>query len=100
MNISQYKTKIASRYIPVNPEQIGLKIIEAEYYLASIKHDGYFGALEIKNGKATLYDRNRNPKDIPAITKAVKNINEEIIIAGEICLFKDGREKKRSKLWK
>ena len=33
MNISQYKTKIASRYMPLDPEQIGLKIIVADYWL-------------------------------------------------------------------
>ena len=66
MNVSLYKSKVASRYIPVDPEQIGLKIMEADYYLTSIKHDGYFASLEIKQGKATLYDRNGNIKEIKA----------------------------------
>ena len=91
MNISQYKTKVASRYMPVDPEQIGLKIIEADYYFTSIKHDGYFAALEIKNGKATLYDRNGNPKEIKAITTAAKSIKEDVMLAGEICVFKNGK---------
>jgi ATP-dependent DNA ligase len=91
MNISQYKTKVASRYMPVDPEQIGLKIMEADYYFTSIKHDGYFAALEIKNGKATLYDRNGNPKEIKAITNAAKSIKEDVMLAGEICVFKNGK---------
>jgi hypothetical protein len=91
MNISQYKTKIASRYLPVDPEQIGLKIIESEYYYASVKHDGYFSALEIKDGVATLYDRNGNPLEIKAITAAAKTIKEDLLLAGEICVFKDGK---------
>jgi len=91
MNISQYKTKIASRYMPVDPEQIGLKIIEADYYFTSIKFDGYFAALEIKKGKATLFDRNGNPKEIKAITTAAKSIKEDVMLAGEICVFKNGK---------
>jgi ATP-dependent DNA ligase len=91
MNIPQYKTKIASRYMPVDPEQIGLKIIEAEYYYTSVKHDGYFAALEIKNGIATLFDRNGNPLEIKAITNAAKDIKEDVVFAGEICLFKEGK---------
>ena len=91
MNISQYKTKIASRYIPVDPEEIGLKIMESEFYFTSIKLDGYFAALEIKNGKATLYDRNGNSKEIKAITNAANSIKDDVILAGEICLFKNGK---------
>lgn len=91
MNISQYKSKIASRYVPVPPEHIGLKIMESEYYFTSIKYDGYFAALEIKKGKATLYDRNGNPKEIKAITTAAKSIKEDVMFAGEICVFKNGK---------
>jgi hypothetical protein len=91
MNISQYKSKIASRYIPTDPEQIGLKIMEAEYYFTSIKYDGYFVALEIKNGKAVLFDRNGNPKEIKAITTAAKTIEVDIMLAGELCVFENGK---------
>ena len=91
MNISQYKSKIASRYIPTDPEQIGLKIMEAEYYFTSVKYDGYFAALEIKNGKAVLFDRNGNPKEIKAITTAAKTIEGDIMLAGELCVFENGK---------
>jgi len=91
MNISQYKSKIASRYIPTDPEQIGLKIIEADYYFTSVKYDGYFAALEIKNGKAVLFDRNGNPKEIKAITNAAKTIEGDIMLAGELCVFENGK---------
>jgi ATP-dependent DNA ligase len=75
----------------VPPEHIGLKIMESEYYFTSIKYDGYFAALEIKKGKATLYDRNGNPKEIKAITTAAKSIKEDVMFAGEICVFKNGK---------
>jgi hypothetical protein len=42
MNFIDYKTKVASNYLPVEPEFILNKIIEAEYYFASIKYDGFF----------------------------------------------------------
>ena len=57
MNISDYKNKIASRYIPVDPETIGMKIVEADYYLMSAKLDGHLGLLVTERGKATLYNR-------------------------------------------
>ena len=52
--IHTYKSKIASRYIPVDAEQIGLKITESEYYLASVKYDGHLTFLIVKKGKAQL----------------------------------------------
>jgi hypothetical protein len=53
MTPSTYKTKIASRYIPINPEQIRLKIMESTAYFTSVKYDGYFAVLTLKNGKVT-----------------------------------------------
>ena len=94
--ISQYKTKVLSRFIPVAPEQIGTKIMEAEFYLASVKYDGHFGALEIIKGKGTLYSRNGTPLAVPVITDAVKSISVDVILAGEICYFKDGKSTSHS----
>lgn len=65
--------------------------MEAEYYFASVKYDGYFAALEIKNGKATLYDRNGNPREIKAITTAAKTIEGDLMLAGELCVFENGK---------
>jgi ATP-dependent DNA ligase len=89
--ISKYKTKVLSRFIPVAPEQIGAKIMEAAYYLTSVKYDGHFGALEIIKGKGTLYSRNGTLLKVPAITDAVINFSEDVILAGEICCFIDGK---------
>lgn len=36
-----YKSRIYSRYIPVDSTQIGMKIAESDYYVASVKHDGH-----------------------------------------------------------
>lgn len=86
-----YKEKIASRYIPVDAEQIGIKIVEAEYYVASIKYDGYFGILSLNEGGATLFGPNGKEISVPEITQAASKIKQNLIIAGEICCFKDGR---------
>ena len=91
MNINDYKEKIASRYIPVDPEGIGMKITEADYYLMSHKLDGHLGLLVSENGKAKLYNRNGKELDLPAITSAGKNLPAGLIFAGEICVFKKGK---------
>ncbi len=91
MNFIDYKTKVASKYLPVEPEFILNKIIEAEYYFASIKYDGFFAILEVKDGNCFLYDRNGNQKEIISIKSAASTIGVNVIFAGEICLFKNGR---------
>jgi ATP-dependent DNA ligase len=87
--ITTYKSKIASRYIPVDAEQIGLKIPESECYFASIKHDGHLAFLSVKKGKAKLFDRNGEEVKVPAVTKAAESLKEDCVIAGELCVFKD-----------
>lgn len=89
--ITTYKSKIASRYVPVDPEQIGMKIVESDYYLMSVKYDGHLGILAVKNGQAALYDRNGDVLAIPAILKAAEALKEDVILAGEICCFVDGK---------
>ena len=77
--IHSYKTKIASRYIPVDADQIGLKIAESEYYLASVKYDGQLAFLSVKNGKVQLFDRNGDDLKTDVITKAAAVIKEDCI---------------------
>ena len=50
--------------MPVDPKQIGLKIIEADYYFTSIKYDGYFAALEIDIAKAGMDFQNISTKSL------------------------------------
>jgi hypothetical protein len=45
---THYKNKTASRYVPVDPAQIGAKIAEADYYLSSVKYDGHFAMMELR----------------------------------------------------
>ncbi len=89
--ISTYKSKIASRYIPVDAEQIGLKIAESEYYIASVKHDGHLAFLALEKGKATLFDRNGDELKIDKLTKAAEAIKDDCILAGELCCFENDK---------
>lgn len=89
-SVADYKDKVASRYVPVDPEQIGMKIIEADYYLASVKHDGYFGVLIADGGVATLYGRNGQALKVPGIAEAGSKLPGRMVLAGEICCFSNG----------
>ena len=44
-----------------------------------------------KPGQALLYDRNGDVLAIPAILKAAEALKEDVILAGEICCFVDGK---------
>jgi ATP-dependent DNA ligase len=91
MNPSDYKSTVASRYISVDPSQIGLKIIESDYYLCSHKLDGHLGILSIENGIIKLFNRSGDELHIPSIIKAAKKIKTDAVFAGEICVFKNGK---------
>ena len=89
--ISQYKQKVASRYLPVNPEDMRTKIMESEYYFASVKYDGHFGILEIKEGNVKLFSSDGKERKISAITEAAKKIKTNVMLAGEICCFSNDK---------
>lgn len=85
--ISTYKNKIASRYIPVDASNIANKIIESEYYLTSIKHDGHLVFLVINNGEIKLYNRSCEELKIDSIIDTAVSIKQNCIIVGELCCF-------------
>jgi len=43
----KYKRQTASRYLPVGAQEITSKIMEAESYGVSTKHDGHFYPLKL-----------------------------------------------------
>lgn len=89
--ITTYKSKIASRYIPVDASQIGLKIPECDCYYTSIKHDGHLAFLSIKKGKAQLFNRNGDELKVTVITNDVTTLKDDCIIAGELCVFQNNQ---------
>ena len=91
MTPTEYKNKVASRYVSVDPSHIGLKIFESDFYLCSHKLDGHLGILSIEKGTIKLFDRSGDELHIPSILKAAKAIKHNGIFAGEICVFKEGK---------
>jgi hypothetical protein len=91
ISVQEYKRKVTSRFISTDPSLIGQSIVEADYYLASIKYDGHLGILNIEKGKATLTGTDGTERKIPAILKAAELLKEDMVLAGEICVFKDGK---------
>jgi ATP-dependent DNA ligase len=91
MNPTDYKNKVASRYISVEPSQIGLKIIESDFYLCSNKLDGHLGILSIENKSIKLFNRSGKILEVPSIEKAAKSIKKNVVLAGEICVYNNGR---------
>jgi ATP-dependent DNA ligase len=86
-----YKSKIASRYIPVDATQIGIKIPESDYYMTSIKFDGHLTFLIVKNNTIQLLDRNGEELKIEKITKSASIINDNCVLVGELCAFQDNK---------
>lgn len=91
ISAQDYKRRITSRFISTAPNMIGQTIIEADYYLASIKFDGHLGILSVEDGKARLTGADGKERKVPAILKAAKGFKEDMVLAGEICVFKDGK---------
>jgi len=90
--ILDYKSKVASRYVPVDPGLISQKIMDADYYLASVKHDGHLGILEINGETAALYNRSGERLAVPKVISGAKiNGAKHALIAGEIVCMADGK---------
>ena len=95
----KYKRQTASRYLPVGSEEINSKIMEAEYYGVSAKHDGHFYLLSYDGNKAILTNHGGTViDDLPLIQEAselLKGKCKAVVLAGELYLHKEG-ERTRS----
>ena len=92
----KYKRQIASRYLPIGAEEITSKIMEAESFAVSTKHDGHFYLLSFDGTKATLTNHGgRVITDLPLLNEAsalLKDKCKTVVLAGELYLYKkDGR---------
>ena len=92
----KYKRQTASRYLPVGAEEITSKIMEAESFAVSTKHDGHFYLLSFDGTKATLTNHGgRVITDLPLLNEAsalLKDKCKTVVLAGELYLHKkDGR---------
>ena len=92
----KYKRQTASRYLPVGAEEITSKIMEAESFAVSTKHDGHFYLLSFDGTKVTLTNHGgRVITDLPLLNEAsalLKDKCKTVVLAGELYLYKkDGR---------
>ena len=92
----KYKRQTASRYLPVGAQEITSKIMEAESYGVSTKHDGHFYLLSFDGTKATLTNHGGMViTDLPLLNEAsalLKDKCKTVVLAGELYLYKkDGR---------
>ena len=49
--LSQYKSKLASRYIPIGVDAVGLKMLKSDVMFLSVKQDGHLAFL-VCDGKS------------------------------------------------
>jgi len=90
----KYKRQTASRYLPVGAGEITSKIMEAELYGVSTKHDGHLYLLCYDGKKAELINHGGNViTDLPLINEAsdlLKGKCKDVVLAGELYLHKEG----------
>ena len=91
----KYKRQTASRYLPVGAQEITSKIMEAESYGVSTKHDGHFYLLSYDGKKATLTNHGgRVIDDLPLLKKPLRYLkaNAKLLCWQEnyICTKKAG----------
>ena len=90
----KYKRQTASRYLPVGALEITSKIMEAECYGVSTKHDGHFYLLSYDGKKVALINHGGNTiTDLPLLKEAsalLKGKCKAVVLAGELYLHKEG----------
>ena len=95
----KYKRQTASRYLPIEGDQITTKIMEAEMYAVSTKFDGHLYLLSFDGKNTVLINHGGTTlTDLPLLkdaTKLLKGKCNDILLAGELYLSKDG-ERTRS----
>ena len=95
----EYKSKTASRYLPVSTEDITTKIIESDEYSVSKKYDGHLYLLYFDGKESILF--NHGEKEILDLTllkessELLKGKCKNVVLAGELYLHKEG-ERSRS----
>ena len=94
-----YKNSVASKYLPIDQEEVLSKIRDADHYFLSIKYDGHFYLLCFEDGKAFLVNPGGNViEDLPLLEDAKTLFEESKIkkacIGGEL-YFNKGNERSR-----
>ena len=89
-----YKRKVASKYLPIGPDQITNKILESESYFVSRKYDGHLYLLFFDGKKAILKNHGgAELEDLELLTEFSKQIKskDSLILAGELYVQSDDK---------
>lgn len=96
--VTDYKSKTASRYLSVNDQDITSKIMPEDSYFASVKYDGHFGMIAVRDNTAVIYNRSGEEIAIPKIQEEAVKIagGKSLVLAGEIVCFQDNKPGRHS----
>jgi ATP-dependent DNA ligase len=87
--ISQYKKRVLSRLISVEPSKLKEKILDSEYYLVSEKLDGFYTVLVSDSKGIKLFNKSGRELKIPSI-QSIK-LDKPCVLVGELCSFLNDR---------
>ena len=89
----QYKKKVASRYIPLGIDAVGLKMLESDAMFLSVKQDGHLAFLVSDGKSCALYNASGTAlKDVPLLKEAAEKLKSNVCtIAGELYVQADQR---------
>lgn len=87
--IEQYKKRVLSRLISVEPNTLKERIIDSEYYLVSEKIDGFYTVLVSSSNGTSFYNKSGRELKIPAFDKL--KFPKPCILVGELCVFENDR---------
>jgi ATP-dependent DNA ligase len=87
--IQQYKKRVLSRLISVEPSKLKEKIIDSEYYLVSEKIDGFYTVMVVSANGISLYNKSGRELKIPGIQQL--KFAQPCVLVGELCVFENDR---------
>ena len=88
-----YKHNVASKYLPVRGDQIGIRIFEMEKYYLSTKIDGHLCFIYKEGNNISILNHNNKPFDRTELNKELESIlkDQEGLFVGEIHLHHENK---------
>jgi hypothetical protein len=91
--LSQYKSKLASRYIPIGLDAVGLKMLQSDVMFLSVKQDGHLAFLVCDGKSCSLQNASGKEWDgLPLLDEANSKLKgKSCTIAGELHVNSESR---------